>query len=68
MLLNEDMLGFAISPTGGIPAGLIAHIFSHPDFTVGYGIAPYQLLLADYTAGQELHLAPKTVIFSVNYL
>ena len=42
--------------------------FSHPDFTVGYGIAPYQLLLADYTAGQELHLAPKTVIFSVNYL
>ena len=44
------------------------HIFFHPDFTVGYGIAPYQLLLADYTAGQELHLAPKTVIFSVNYL
>lgn len=36
--------------------------------TVGYGIAPYQLLLADYTAGQELHLVPKTVIFSVNYL
>lgn len=36
--------------------------------TVGYGIAPYQLLLADYTAGQELHLAPKTVIFSVDYL
>jgi hypothetical protein len=47
---------------------LFYHIFSHPDFTVGYGIAPYQLLLADYTAGQELHLAPKTVIFSVNYL
>ena len=36
--------------------------------TVGYGIAPYQLLLADYTAGQELHLAPKTVNFFVNYL
>ena len=52
----------------GFPAGLVYHIFSHPDFTVGYGIAPYQLLLADYTAGQELHLAPKTVIFSVNYL
>lgn len=47
---------------------LFYHIFSHPDFTVGYGIAPYQLLLADYTAGQELHLVPKTVIFSVNYL
>ena len=44
------------------------NVFSHPDFTVGYEIAPYQLLLADYTAGQELHLAPKTVIFSVNYL
>jgi len=47
---------------------LFYHIFSHPDFTVGYGIAPYQLLLADYTAGQELHLVPKTVIFSVNCL
>lgn len=47
---------------------LFYHIFSHPDFTVGYGIAPYQLLLADYTAGQELHLAPKTIIFSVDCL
>ena len=47
---------------------LFYHIFSHPDFTVGYGIAPYQLLLADYPAGQELHPAPKTVIFSVDYL
>jgi len=36
-----------------------AHIFSHPDCTVGLGIAPNQLALADFTAGQELHLASK---------
>lgn len=52
----------------GFPAGLVLSYLPHPDFTVGYEIAPYQLLLADYTAGQELHLAPKTVIFFVNYL
>jgi hypothetical protein len=41
--------------------------FSHPDFTVGLGISPSQLLaitmyadeVADFTAGRELHPAPK---------
>jgi hypothetical protein len=35
--------------------------FSHPDFTVGSGLSPDQPLarLAGFTAGQELHLAPK---------
>ena len=27
--------------------------------TVGFGISPNQLSLADYTAGEEFHLAPK---------
>ncbi len=50
------------------------HFFSHPDFTVGFGISPNQLLqfhmvpndvssilkqVADYTAGRELHPTPK---------
>lgn len=34
--------------------------FFHPDFTVGIGIAPIQLALADFTAGRELHPALKT--------
>jgi hypothetical protein len=46
------------------------HIFFHPDFTVGFGIAPNPVLafaarpcacaLADYTAGREFHPALKT--------
>jgi hypothetical protein len=36
--------------------------FSHPDFTVGLGISPSQLSLADYTAGRELHPALKVSI------
>ena len=37
----------------GFPAGLLPHIFFHPDYTVGYGISPYRALLrfADFTAG-----------------
>ena len=35
-------------------------IFFHPDYTVGFGISPNQSLrLAGFTAGEELHLAPK---------
>ena len=33
--------------------------FSRPDFTVGFGIAPNQRTLADFTAGRELHPALK---------
>ncbi len=54
------------------------HFFSHPDFTVGFGISPNQLLqfhmvpndvssilkqVADYTAGRELHPTPKNFFF-----
>ena len=44
------------------------HTFSHPDYTVGFGIAPNPGLnhakpcanaLADYTADREFHPAPK---------
>ena len=38
-------------------------IFFHPDFTVGFGIAPNQLSLADYTAGWEINPALKINIF-----
>ena len=39
--------------------------FSHPDFTVGSGISPDQppKRVADYTAGRELHPAPKKFFF-----
>lgn len=38
-----------------------SHIFFHPDYTVGYGIAPYQppVGLAGSTAGGESHPALK---------
>lgn len=38
--------------------------FYHPDYTVGFGIAPNhaQIELADYTAGRDLHPAPKANI------
>ena len=32
------MLGFEAAPQDGFPAGLLPHIFFHPDYTVGYGI------------------------------
>ena len=39
----------------------------HPDYTVGIGIAPIQErrlpFFADFTAGEELHLAPKLFYF-----
>lgn len=48
----------------------LLHIFFHPDYTVGPGIAPdlltlrlqalAGLTLASFTAGGELHPAPKT--------
>ena len=38
--------------------------FSHPDYTVGSGIAPNHALvaLADFTAGRELRPAPKNYL------
>ena len=36
-----------------------ALFFFHPDYTVGTGIKPVQLALADYTAGRESHPALK---------
>ncbi len=39
-----------------------SRFFSHPDFTVGTGITPvHAQRLADYTAGRELHPAPKNL-------
>ena len=45
----------------------ITKFFSHPDFTVGFGIAPNQpskkeRWVADSTAGWELHPTPKNSI------
>jgi len=41
------------------------NFFSHPDYTVGFGISPNQLLtqVADYTAGGEFRPAPKNDIY-----
>ena len=41
--------------------------FSHPDFTVGFGIAPNQSYqrFADFTAGRELHPALKGLQYLV---
>lgn len=38
--------------------------FSHPDYTVGAGISPARRLsaFADYTAGEEFHLALKQIM------
>ncbi len=44
------------------------NLFSHPDFTVGFGISPNQLLYGRsraFTAGREFHPAPK--IFYIYY-
>ena len=35
------------------------YIFSHPDYTVGFGITPNLLALADCTADREFHPALK---------
>jgi len=43
-------------------------IFSHPDYTVGMGITPIQLALADCTAGRELHPALKIVIHIILHM
>ena len=42
-------------------------VFFHPDYTVGFGIAPNPApkALADYTAGREFHPAPKTLLTCV---
>ena len=45
--------------TLGIYHCRIAESFFHPDYTVGTGITPVQLALADFTAGRELHPALK---------
>ena len=47
----------------GAPRKSSHNFFSHPDYTVGFGISPNQLLsqVADYTAGGESHPAPKNL-------
>jgi hypothetical protein len=46
-------------------ADITAAFFFHPDFTVGFGLAPNQppKRVADYTAGRESHPTPKKYIF-----
>ena len=53
----------------GFPAGLVL------SYLLSSGLLPsvmefhhISFSLADYTAGQELHLAPKTIYFPVDYL
>ncbi len=43
--------------------------FSHPDYTVGFGITPNQppAWVADYTAGGESHPAPKNLFIYGNH-
>ena len=45
-------------------------LFSHPDYTVGFGISPNQLLMqvADYTAGGELRPAPEEILIFINLI
>ncbi len=45
--------------------------FSHPDYTVGFGIAPnhaYKHRLADFTAGWELPPTPKVTYLVLHML
>ena len=43
--------------------GHLCSILFHPDYTVGYGIAPYRAFrLADFTAGGESHPASKIIV------
>lgn len=66
-LLNVDLQGRreeGLNPGHAEkPAWGTGRFFSHPDCTVGHGIAPClrirQETLADSTAGQEFHLALK---------
>ena len=38
----------------------ITFVFSHPDFTVGFGVSPnHAKRLAGFTAGMEFHLSLK---------
>ena len=58
------------NPRRNTSGGLLQNhfFFSHPDFTVGSGISPDQPLhtltqrVADFTAGWELHPAPKNLL------
>ena len=45
-------------------------VFSHPDYTVGFGITPNQppKRVADYTAGRESHPAPKNLFICFSRL
>jgi len=53
----------------GFPAGLVlSYLLSSGLYRRLRDFAVSAIWRADYTAGQELHLVPKTVIFSVNYL
>jgi hypothetical protein len=45
----------------------ISIVFYHPDFTVGSGITPLRLALADFTAGRDFHPAPKTIYIRFDY-
>ena len=42
-------------------------VFSHPDYTVGFGITPNrpQMRFADCTAGREFHPAPKNNLMCI---
>ncbi len=61
MLHIEDSFDLKQPHRMDFPAGLLSYIFFHPDYTVGCGVLPHRVLLrfADYTAGQEIHLATK---------
>lgn len=57
------MIKMKSGPNSMTLRGRFCHILSHPDFTVGNGIAPFQLLCSSQTitTGKEFHLAPKIV-------
>ena len=46
----------------GFPAGLLPHIFFHPDYTVGCGVSPHRALLrfADFLQIQDEYLQEET--------
>jgi hypothetical protein len=59
---EENRYSNAIPPYGWATPYCGTAFFYHPDFTVGYGISPYQQngkensrQLADFTAGQGFH-------------
>mgnify|MGYP001700337119 CR=1 FL=1 len=51
-----------------IPPAPPKKIFFHPDCTVGTGITPVQLSLADFTAGREFHPALKIFIIYFDFI